>query len=276
MSTPTRSPRTTPVRGDRSHFLYIAVIVAVLLGIGVGLVFPDTGVALKPLGDGFVALIKMMISPVIFCTIVLGIGSVRGASSVGKVGGLAIVYFLVMSTVALAIGLVVGNIVHPGDGLHLTQGVRAAGRAQVGEETEGTVDFLLGIIPTTLVSSLVEGKSLQALLVALLVGFAIQGLGPKGEPILRGVEHLQQLVFKVLAMIMWVAPVGAFGAMAAVVGATGEQALVSLAKIMAAFYVTCVIFVFVVLGILLRAVAGLSIFSLLRYLGREFLLILST
>jgi aerobic C4-dicarboxylate transport protein len=277
MSTPTRSPRTTLVRGDRSHFLYIAVIVAVLLGIGVGLVFPDTGVALKPLGDGFVALIKMMISPVIFCTIVLGIGSVRGVSNVGKVGGLAIVYFLVMSTVALAIGLVVGNIVHPGDGLHLTQSVRAAGHAQVGEEgTEGAVDFLLGIIPTTLFSSLVEGKVLQALLVALLVGFAIQALGPKGEPILRGVGHLQQLVFKVLAMIMWVAPVGAFGAMAAVVGATGEQALVSLAKIMLAFYVTCVIFVFVVLGILLRAVAGLSIFSLLRYLGREFLLILST
>jgi aerobic C4-dicarboxylate transport protein len=276
MSTPTTSPRTTPVRGDRSHFLYIAVIVAVLFGIGVGLVFPDTGVALKPLGDGFVALIKMMISPVIFCTIVLGIGSVRGVSNVGKVGGLAIVYFLVMSTVALAIGLVVGNIVHPGDGLHLTQSVRAAGRAQVGEGTEGTVDFLLGIIPTTLFSSLVEGKVLQALLVALLVGFAIQALGPKGEPILRGVGHLQQLVFKVLAMIMWVAPVGAFGAMAAVVGATGEQALVSLAKIMLAFYVTCLIFVFVVLGILLRVVAGLSIFSLLRYLGREFLLILSS
>src|SRR5437016_7597610 len=142
MSSPTE-PRPTPVRNDRTHFLYIAVIVAVFLGIGVGLLFPDFAVELKPLGTGFVNLIKMLISPIIFCTLVLGIGSVRQAASVGKVGGLALVYFLVMSTVALAIGLVVGNIVHPGSGLHLTEAARSAGAKAAGGEATGTVDFLL-------------------------------------------------------------------------------------------------------------------------------------
>lgn len=268
--------RPTPVRNDRTHFLYIAVIVAVLLGIGVGLVFPDAGVELKPLGTGFVALIKMMISPVIFCTLVLGIGSVRQAASVGKVGGLALGYFLVMSTVALGIGLVVGNLVQPGSGLQLTDKARAAGQAAAGAEAEGTTEFLLGIIPTTMISSVTSGEVLQTVFVALLVGFAVQAMGDKGRPILAGIEHLQRLVFKVLAMIMWAAPIGAFGAIAAVVGATGTDALVSLAKIMLAFYATCLIFVLLVLGSLLRAVTGISIFSLLRYLAREFLLIVST
>ncbi len=269
------SERPTPVRDDRTHFLYIAVIVAVLLGIGVGLLFPDAGVALKPLGTGFVSLIKMMISPVIFCTLVLGIGSVRKAASVGKVGGLAIGYFMIMSTVALGIGLVVGNLVKPGAGLELTDKVRKAGQAAAGGG-EGTTDFILGIIPKTVFSSLTEGMVLQTVFVALLVGFAVQTMGTKGEPILTGIGHLQRLVFKMLSMIMWAAPVGAFGAIAAVVGATGTDALVSLAKIMLAFYATCLLFVFVVLGTLLRAVTGLSIFQLLRYLGREFLLIVST
>jgi aerobic C4-dicarboxylate transport protein len=271
----TTQQRPTPVRNDRTHFLYIAVIVAVLLGIGVGLVFPDAAVELKPLGTGFVNLIKMMISPVIFCTLVLGIGSVRQAASVGKVGGLALGYFLVMSTVALGIGLVVGNIVQPGSGLELTEQTREAGQAAAGT-SEGTTEFLLGIIPTTMISALTEGAVLQTVFVALLVGFAVQTMGDKGAPILAGITHLQRLVFKVLSMIMWVAPVGAFGAIAAVVGATGTDALVSLAKIMLAFYATCLIFVLVVLGSLLRAVTGISIFQLLRYLGREFLLIVST
>ncbi len=267
--------RPTPVRNDRTHFLYIAVIVAVLLGIGVGLVFPDAGVELKPLGTGFVALIKMMISPIIFCTLVLGIGSVRKATSVGRVGGLAIGYFLVMSTVALGIGLVVGNLVQPGSGLELTDKMRQAAQAQAGGG-EGTTEFILGIIPKTVFSSLTEGQVLQTVFVALLVGFAVQALGDRGEPILAGIGHLQRLVFKMLSMVMWAAPVGAFGAIAAVVGATGTDALVSLAKIMLAFYATCLLFVIVVLGSLLRAVAGISIFALLRYLAREFLLIVST
>ncbi|MET7835388.1 cation:dicarboxylase symporter family transporter [Micromonospora sediminicola] len=277
MDTTTPTPEAVrPARRDRTRYLYLAVIVAVVAGIVVGLVAPDVGKALKPLGTGFVNLIKMMISPVIFCTIVLGVGSVRQAAKVGKVGGLALGYFLVMSTVALAIGLVVGNIIHPGAGLDLGPEVADAGRSAAGDESAGTVDFLLGIIPTTLVSALTEGEVLQTLLVALLVGFAVQGLGSRGEPVLRAIGVLQRLVFKVLAMIMWLAPIGAFGAMAAVVGATGVDALKSLAQIMLGFYATCLIFVIVVLGLLLRLIARISIFSLLRYLGREFLLILST
>ncbi|WP_433869586.1 cation:dicarboxylate symporter family transporter [Saccharopolyspora sp. CA-218241] len=266
----------TPRRRDRTHYLYIAVIVAVLGGITVGFLAPDFGTALKPLGTGFVDLIKMMISPVIFCTIVLGVGSVRQAAKVGKVGGLALGYFVVMSIVALVIGLLVGNVLHPGEGLQLTDELRGQGAQQAGGEAESTTDFLLGIIPQTLVSSLTEGEVLQTLLVALLTGFALQSLGEKGAPILRGIEHIQRLVFKILAMVMWVAPVGAFGAIAAVVGATGVDALKGLAVIMVGFYITCLLFVFVILGPLLWAVARVNIFSLCRYLGREFLLIVST
>ncbi|QNE20576.1 cation:dicarboxylase symporter family transporter [Kribbella qitaiheensis] len=275
MSSPTPT-RPTPVRNDRTHFLYIAVIVAVALGIGVGLLFPDFAVELKPLGTGFVNLIKMMISPIIFCTLVLGIGSVRKAASVGKVGGLALGYFLVMSTVALAIGLVVGNLVKPGSGLNLTDALRKTGQQQAPKAHEGTTDFLLGIIPKTVLSSLTEGEVLQAVFVALLIGFALQAMGDKGTPILNGIGHLQRLLFKVLSMIMWAAPVGAFGAIATVVGAAGGQALRSLAMIMIAFYITCLLFVVVVLGTILRVFTGVSIFQLLKYLGREFLLIVST
>lgn len=260
---------------DRTKYLYIAVIVAVGLGILVGLVAPDAAVELKPIGTGFVNLIKMMISPIIFCTIVLGVGSVRKAAKVGAVGGLALGYFLVMSTVALAIGLVVGNILEPGSSLHITEATRAAGAAQAGD-SESTADFLLGIIPDTMVSSFTSGQVLQTLLIALLSGFALQALGSAGEPVLRGIGHIQRLVFRVLAMIMWLAPVGAFGAMAAVVGETGVDALKSLAVIMVGFYITCGLFVFLILGTILRLVAGLNIFSLLKYLAREFLLILST
>ncbi|MEW1691768.1 cation:dicarboxylate symporter family transporter [Streptomyces sp. NPDC091265] len=260
---------------DRTKYLYLAVIVAVGLGILVGLVAPDAAVELKPVGTGFVNLIKMMISPIIFCTIVLGVGSVRKAAKVGAVGGLALGYFLVMSTVALAIGLVVGNILEPGSGLHLTEATRAAGEAQAGD-SQSTADFLLGIIPTTMVSAFTEGEVLQTLLIALLAGFALQALGPAGEPVLRGIGHIQRLVFRILAMIMWLAPVGAFGAMAAVVGETGVDALKSLAVIMIGFYITCALFVFLILGTILRLVAGVNIFALLKYLGREFLLILST
>ncbi|OKJ15976.1 cation:dicarboxylate symporter family transporter [Kitasatospora sp. CB01950] len=263
-------------RSDRTHYLYLAVIAAVIAAIVVGLAAPKFAVELKPVGTGFVNLIKMMISPVIFCTIVLGVGSVSKAAKVGRVGGLALGYFLLTSTVALGIGLLVGNLLEPGSGLHLTAALAKSGHAQAVAGASSTTDFLLGIIPHTLVSALTEGQVLQTLLVALLVGFALQGMGKAGAPILRGVEHLQKLVFRVMSMIMWVAPIGAFGAMAAVVGATGTAALKSLAVIMIGFYVTCVLFVVVVLGLLLRLAAGVNVFSLLRYLGREFLLILST
>jgi aerobic C4-dicarboxylate transport protein len=262
-------------RRDRTHFLYIAVVVAVAIGIFIGLVWPEFGKELKPLGTGFVNLIKMMISPIIFCSIVIGVGSVAKAAKVGKVGTLAIGYFLIMSTVALIIGLIVGNILHPGEGLNLTPDVAEAGQKQVAA-SESTVDFLLGIIPKTLLSAFTEGSVLQTLLIALLAGFALQALGPKGEPIVRGVASIQRWVFRILSMIMWVAPVGAFGAIAAVVGETGVDALKSLAIIMIGFYVTCLIFVFGILSSILWVVARMNILTLFRYLSREFLLILST
>jgi len=263
-------------RRDRIHYLYMAVVAAVGLGIIVGLAAPSFAVELKPLGQAFVALIKMMIQPVIFCTIVLGVGSVRSAARVGKVGGLALGYFLVMSTAALGIGLVVGNILHPGSGLHLTDEVAKAGSEQAAGASGSTSEFLLGIVPDSLLSSLTSGEVLQTLVVALLVGFALQAMGRAGEPVLRGVGHAHRLVFRVLAMIMWVAPVGAFGAMAAVVGETGVDALKSLAILMIGFYITCALFVFVLLAAILKLATGVNLFSLLRYLGREFLLIVST
>jgi aerobic C4-dicarboxylate transport protein len=263
---------------DRTHGLYLAVIVAVVAGVAVGIGAPEVGKSVGVLGTMFVALIKMMIAPVIFCTIVLGIGSVRKAATVGKVGGLAFVYFLVMSTFALAIGLVVGNILHPGSGLNVSDSTVAKGAelAEKAHESGGLLDFVQGIIPTSLFSSLTEGSVLQALFVALLVGFALQGLGSAGQPILRGVEHLQKLVFKVLVMVLWLAPIGAFGAIANVVGQTGWAAVGQLMTLMLGFYVTCTIFVFGILGSLLRFATGISIFKLVRYLAREYLLIVST
>jgi aerobic C4-dicarboxylate transport protein len=263
-------------RRDRTHYLYIAVVVAMILGIAVGFIAPDFAVKLKWLGTAFVNTIKMMIAPIIFCTIVLGIGSVRRAAQVGKVGGLALGYFIVMSTFALAIGLVVGNVIHPGSGLHLTSELAASGQKAVGEEATSTVDFILSLVPDTLLSSLTSGSVLQALFIALLVGFALQKMGRTGEPILVAVKYMERLLFRLMAMIMYAAPIGAFGAMAAVVGATGLDALKSLGMMMVAFYITCALFVFLVLGTLLRLVTGFSIFALLRYLAREFLLILST
>ncbi len=275
-STPQTAPAAPAARRDRTHYLYIAVIGAVVLGIAVGLIAPDFAVELKPIGTGFVNLIKMMISPIIFCTIVLGIGSVRKAAKVGAVGGIALGYFLVMSLVALAIGLVVGNVLEPGSSLAMTDAVKEAGQGQVSAEALPPVEFVLSIIPTTMVSAFTEGQVLQTLLVALLTGFALQAMGSAGQPVLRGVEHIQRLVFRILAMVMWAAPLGAFGAIAAVTGSAGLDALKSLAVLMLGFYVTCFLFVFIVLGTLLRVVTGLNILTFLRYLGREFLLILST
>ncbi|MET0303200.1 MAG: cation:dicarboxylase symporter family transporter [Microbacteriaceae bacterium] len=256
---------------DRNHYLYIAVIIAVAAGAIVGIAAPEFASGLEPVGKGFVNLIKMMIAPVIFCTIVIGVGSIAKAATVGKVGGLAMGYFLIMSTFALAIGLVVGNLLHPGEGLNI-------GSAEYEVETKAvtTTDFILGIIPTTLFSSFTGGSILQVLFVALLVGFALQGLKEKGAPILEAVKNLQVLVFRVLAMILWLAPVGAFGAIAAVVGKTGAGSLISLATLMIGFYITCALFVIVILGGLLRLVTGVNIFSLIKYLGREYLLIVGT
>jgi aerobic C4-dicarboxylate transport protein len=260
-------------RRDRTHWLYILVIVGVVAGVVVGLVAPHLGSSLGVLGTLFVNLIKMMISPVIFCTIVLGIGSVRKASQVGKVGGIALLYFIIMSTFALALGLLVGNLIHPGEGL---QAAAANATYTVPDAPASSGNFILDIIPTTLFSALTAGSVLQALFVALLVGFAVQALGSKGEPILNFVTVLQRLVFKILAGIMWLAPIGAFGAIAGVVGASGWTALASLGMLVGVFYATCAVFVVVILGAILKATTGMNIFKVLYYLRQEYLLIVAT
>ena len=259
------APSTSTPKKDRSHWLYIAVIASVVLGAAVGLFFPEFGKSLKPLGDGFVSLIKMMIGPVIFCTIVLGVGSIAKAATVGRVGGIALVYFMAMSTFALAIGLVVGNLIHPGEGLKLTPYDPNKPQAAA----DGTVQFLLDIIPGSL-------PVLPTLFIALLVGFALQQMGPAGAPLLRGLTLIQGVVFRILMMVMWVAPIGTFGAIAAVVGSTGWSAIGAMALLMGAFYLTCIAFIVVVLGTILKVVTGLSILSLMKYLGREYLLIFAT
>ena len=255
-----------------THWLYIAVIIAVVLGTAVGLIFGKSAGGLSIIGTAFVNLIKMMIGPIIFCTIVLGIGSVRKAAQVGKVGGIALLYFITMSTFALALGLLVGNFVHPGDGLRDA----AASATYKVPEVETSGNFIIDIIPTTLFSALTFGSVLQALFVALLVGFALQAMGSKGEPILNGIGHLQKLVFKILAGIMWLAPVGAFGAIAGVVGNAGWSAIAALGLLVGVFYATCVVFVVVILGALLKFTTGLSVFSLMYYLRQEYLLIVAT
>lgn len=243
----TSAPPAPATKKDRTHWLYIAVIASVVLGAAVGLLFPEFGKSLKPLGDGFVSLIKMMIGPVIFCTIVLGVGSIAKAATVGRVGGIALVYFMAMSTFALAVGLVVGNLIHPGEGLKLTPYDPNKPQAAA----DGTVQFLLDIIPGSL-------PVLPTLFIALLVGFALQQMGPAGAPLLRGLTLIQGVVFRILMMVMWVAPIGA------------------MALLMGAFYLTCIAFIVVVLGTVLKVVTGLSILSLMKYLGREYLLIFAT
>ncbi|WP_091707183.1 cation:dicarboxylase symporter family transporter [Microbacterium sp. cf046] len=257
---------------DKHTWLYIAVIIAVVLGATIGLVWPEVGIALEPIGKGFVALIKMMIAPIIFCTIVVGVGSIAKAATVGKIGGLALLYFMIMTTFALAIGLVVGNLIHPGEGLNMANSTYDA----TATEAKTTQEFILGIIPTTFFSAFTGESVLQVLFIALLVGFALQQMGPKGEPIMNAVKHLQALVFRILGMILWLAPLGAFGAIAAVVGKTGFAAIVSLGILMIAFYITCAVFIFGILGTLLYAVTRINIFGLMKYLAREYLLIVGT
>lgn len=249
---------------DRSHWLYILVIAALILGIVVGLAMGPAAAGFQPLADIFIKLIKMIIAPVIFCTIVTGVGAIAKASTVGKVGVLALVYFLIMSTFALIIGLVVGNVIHPGEGI---QG--SAYSASKAADHGGAWAMLFEIIPGDI-------PVLPTLFAALLVGFALQGLGERGAPVLDLLQRVQSIVLKIMSWIMWVAPIGAFGAIAAIVGKVGWSAVGSMAVLMGAFYLTCALFIVIVLGLILRVVTGLNIFKLMRYLGREYLLIFST
>lgn len=257
---------------DKHTWLYVSVIIAVVAGAAVGLLWPEFAKGLEPIGKSFVNLIKMMIAPIIFCTIVVGVGSIAKAATVGKIGGLALGYFMVMTTFALFIGLVVGNVIHPGTGLDMSGSAYDTSTI----EAKTTTEFVMGIIPTTFFSAFTGESVLQVLFIALLVGFALQKMGDRGAPIMSAVKNLQALVFRILGMILWLAPIGAFGAIAAVVGKTGFAAIVSLGILMIAFYITCAVFVFVVLGTLLYAVTRVNILSLMKYLGREYLLIVGT
>jgi len=258
--------------------LYLQVLAAIALGVTVGAVWPDSGVALQPLGEGFIKLVKMIIAPVIFLTIVTGIGNVRGAGKLGRVAGKSFVYFLAFSTLALIIGLIVANVVQPGAGMGVDPATLDAGAIEEYRskaEHSSVAKFLLDIIPTTAVSALTEGSILQALFVAVLFGLALMGAGDAGKRLTQSLEAVAEVVFRVVTMLMRLAPVGAFGAMAFTIGKYGVGALIDLGALVATFYLTSILFVVVVLGAVARY-NGFSIFRLIAYLKEELLLVLGT
>jgi aerobic C4-dicarboxylate transport protein len=258
--------------------LYIQVLFAILLGVLLGHFYPETGAAMKPFGDGFVKLIKMIIAPVIFCTVVLGIAGMEDMKKVGKTGGLALLYFEIFSTIALVIGLVIVNVLKPGAGMHVdpaaidTKSIAAyTGPGKM----QGTVDFLLGIIPSSMVDAFAKGEILQVLLIAILFGFALHRFGGRGTLVFDFIEKFSHVLFGIVGIIMKVAPIGAFGAMAFTIGKYGVGSLLSLGKLMGAFYMTCLLFVFVVLGLVARF-HGFSIWKFVRYIREELLIVLGT
>ncbi|MBL8278513.1 MAG: dicarboxylate/amino acid:cation symporter [Pelomonas sp.] len=258
--------------------LYFQVITAIVIGVLVGHFFPQTGEALKPLGDGFIKLIKMIIAPIIFCTVVVGIAGMEDMKRVGKTGGYALLYFEIVSTLALIVGLIVVNLLQPGDGMHVdpktldTKGIAAyTGPGKM----QGTVEFLLAIIPSSVVDAFAKGEMLQVLLFSLLFGFALHRFGGRGTLVFDGIEKTSHVLFAIVGMIMKVAPIGAFGAMAFTIGKYGVGSLLSLAKLMGAFYVTCLIFVFLVLGTVAR-LHGFSISKFIKYIKEELLIVLGT
>ncbi|MGQ0558660.1 MAG: dicarboxylate/amino acid:cation symporter [Sphingosinicella sp.] len=258
--------------------LYFQVLVAIALGVLVGWLFPETGRALKPLGDGFVKLVKMIITPVIFLTVVSGIAGMADLKAFGRVGAKAIAYFLAVSTLALVIGLLVGNLARPGDGLDVdpaTLDPRAVETyvSQAGERT--LTEFVLHIVPDTAFSAFTSGEILQILFVAILFGIALALLGERGERLVSGLKVVTAVVFRMVHILMYLAPVGAFGAMAFTIGQYGIGTLASLFGLIASFYLTALLFVIVVLGLIARA-AGFSLFGLVRYIKDELLLVLGT
>lgn len=259
--------------------LYVQVIVAIVLGVSVGHWFPQLGESMKPLGDGFIRLIKMLIAPLIFCTIVAGIAGMGDLRKVGRVGLKTLFYFEVLTSVALLIGLIIVELIKPGAEMHVDasrlDAQAIAAYSQAAEKHVGIVDFALGIIPTNVVDAFAKGDILQVLLFALLFGTAASKLGAAAAPVVGLIEQVGQVLFAIVGIIMRVAPVGAFGAMAFTVGKYGVEALSGLGKLMASFYLTSILFVFVVLGAICRAM-GFSIFRFLRYIGDELLLVLGT
>jgi len=258
--------------------LYFWVLVGIAMGVLTGWLFPDFGRGLKPLGDGFIKLVKMIITPVIFLTVVTGIAGMADLRAFGRIGAKAMAYFLTFSTLALAIGLVVGNLARPGEGLNvdpatLDQGAVASYVSQAQERT--ITDFVLDIVPDTAISAFTSGEILQVLFIAILFGIALALIGAKGERLLGSLRMLTAVVFRMVHILMYLAPLGAFGAMAFTIGQYGIGTLASLAALIATFYVTSLLFVIVVLGLVAR-VAGFSLWGLVRYIKDELLLVLGT
>ncbi len=272
---------TGPMAPERTplwRHLYVQVLTAILLGVVIGHFWPATGEALRPLGDGFIKLVKMIIAPVIFLTLVTGIAGMSELRSVGRVAGKAFAYFLFFSTLALIVGLIVANTVQPGAGMNIDPATLDAGAVNGYVEKakhSGLVDFVMAAIPTTLVSALTGDSLLQVLLVSILFGVAMLMVGEPAAPVRDMLERIGLVVFKLVGLLMRAAPVGAFGAMAFTIGKYGVGSLANLANLLATFYLTSALFVIVVLGIAAR-LAGFSIFKLIHYLRAELLLVLGT
>jgi aerobic C4-dicarboxylate transport protein len=276
--------QTSPQRAGRAghqpwySILYVQVLIAIVIGVLIGHFFPGTGKALKPLGDGFIALIRMMIAPVIFCTVVHGIASMGDLRRVGRVGVKTLFYFEAVSTLALLLGLLIGELVHPGAGFNIdphTLDPKAVASYVTRAKEDGIVAHLLAIIPETYVGAVARGDLLQVLLVAILSGFAIAYMGPAGEPVTAAIDKAARVFFGIIRIIVKVAPIGAFGAMAFTVGAFGLGSLLNLAALIATFYLTSILFVILVLGAIARF-TGFSIFRFIAYIKDELLIVLGT
>ena len=258
--------------------LYFQVLVAIAIGVGLGHFYPETGAAMKPFGDAFIKLIKMIIAPIIFCTIVVGIAGMEDMKKVGKTGGYAVLYFEVVSTIALIIGLIVVNVWAPGSGMNVdpsTLDTKGIDKYVGPGKMQSTTDFLINIIPTSVVDAFAKGDMLQVLFFSVLFGYSMNAFGERGKPVFELIEKLSHVLFGIVGVIMKVAPIGAFGAMAYTIGKHGLGSLAQLANLMAAFYVTCIIFIFGVLGTIAR-LHGFSIVKLIKYIKEELFLVLGT
>lgn len=258
--------------------LYFQVLLAITIGITLGHFYPDTGTAMQPLGTGFIKLIKMIIAPIIFCTVVIGIAGMEDMKRVGKTGGYALLYFEIVSTIALVIGLVVINVVQPGNGMHIDPASldqKSISKYTAPGQMQTVTDFLLNIIPTSVFDAFARGDMLQVLFFSILFGFALQRLGGRQNILFTYIEKSSELLFAIVHMLMKVAPIGAFGAMAFTIGKYGIGTLWSLAGLMATFYATCLLFIFVVLGAIARY-HGFSITKFIRYIREELLIVLGT
>ncbi|MEI7869627.1 MAG: dicarboxylate/amino acid:cation symporter [Candidatus Methylumidiphilus sp.] len=258
--------------------LYFQVIVGVIAGVAVGLLWPEFGAKLKPLGDGFIKLVKMLIAPIIFLTVSLGIAHTGDMRKVGRVGLKALLYFEVVSSLALLIGLIVVNLWQPGEGMNIDPKTLDAGVVSsytAGAKAMGTVDFLLNIIPNSAVDAFAKGEILQVLLFSVLFGWALGAQGERGRPVYELLERLSGVFFKMIDMIMRLAPLGAFGAMGFTIGKYGAGALLSLGKLMAGVYLTCALFIVVVLGLIARF-SGFSLWKLIKHIKDELWIVLST